>query len=312
MKKQRQEKKKGYTINRLWEQYKATRPDNKSLSTDAGRYKNYIKPAFGNKEPHELLLTEIDKLKNELGKKLAPQTVKHVLNLLEWIVHFGVKRNLCMDIPFHIDKPQVNNKKTEDLSPEELKRLLDSIEKDENINAKNLMKLTLFTGMRRGEMFKLKWEHIDFHRGFITIVDPKGGPDQKIPLNDAARQVLSSHPKTEGSPYVFPGRDGKRRVTITIPINRIKKRAGLPKAFRPLHGLRHFFASTAASTGLVDMYSLQKLLTHKDPRMTQRYAHLRDAALKRASNITGSIIEQTNDGFIKKDDAALKDIENKI
>jgi len=40
------------------------------------------------------------------------------------------------------------------------------------------------------------------------------------------------------------------------------------------------------------MYTLQKLLTHKSPLMTQRYAHLRDEALKKASNLAGSIIEQ--------------------
>ena len=38
------------------------------------------------------------------------------------------------------------------------------------------------------------------------------------------------------------------------------------------------------------MYQLQKLLTHKDPRMTQRYAHLRDEALKRASGVANDLI----------------------
>jgi len=41
-------------------------------------------------------------------------------------------------------------------------------------------------------------------------------------------------------------------------------------------GLRHVYASMLASSGQVDMYTLQKLLTHKSPAMTQRYAHLRD------------------------------------
>jgi len=45
-----------------------------------------------------------------------------------------------------------------------------------------------------------------------------------------------------------------------------------------------------ASSGKVDMYTLQKLLTHKDLKMTQRYAHLRDEALKKASNFAGGII----------------------
>jgi len=57
-----------------------------------------------------------------------------------------------------------------------------------------------------------------------------------------------------------------------------------------MHGLRHVYASMLASSGEVDMYVLQKLLTHKDGRMTQRYAHLRDEALKQASQVAGDIV----------------------
>ena len=124
---------------------------------------------------------------------------------------------------------------------------------------------------------------------FIFIRDPKGGEDQKIPLNDAATAVLKYHSRTD-SPYVFPGRGGGQRVDVHRQINRIKKRAGLPKDFRPLHGLRHVYASMLASSGQVDMYTLQKLLTHKSPMMTQRYAHLRDEALRRASDLAGELI----------------------
>ena len=52
------------------------------------------------------------------------------------------------------------------------------------------------------------------------------------------------------------------------------------------------FASQLASSGEVDMYVLQRLLTHKDPRMTQRYSHLRDTALKRASELAGDIVTE--------------------
>jgi integrase len=48
------------------------------------------------------------------------------------------------------------------------------------------------------------------------------------------------------------------------------------------------------------MYTLQKLLTHKDPKMTQRYAHLRDEALKRASDIAGDIISKASMGSKKR------------
>jgi len=103
--------------------------------------------------------------------------------------------------------------------------------------------------------------------------------------------LLESHEKGNSS-FVFPGQGGKHRVTAQKGTNRIKKRAGLPRNFRPLHGLRHVFASQLASSGRVDMYVLQRLLTHKDPRMTQRYAHLRDETLKRASDLAGEIITE--------------------
>ena len=44
--------------------------------------------------------------------------------------------------------------------------------------------------------------------------------------------------------------------------------------------------------GLVDLYTLQKLLTHKSAAMTQRYAHLRDEALHRASDLAGDLLTQ--------------------
>ena len=161
------------------------------------------------------------------------------------------------------------------------------------------MKMALVTGMRRGELFKLKWDDIDFYKGFIHIRIPKGGKDQTIPLNQAARELLENHPRSD-SPFVFPGRGGFQRIEMRRPIDRIRKAAGLPKEFRPLHGLRHTFASMLASSGDVDLYTLQKLLTHKTPAMTQRYAHLRDEALRRASDLAGKLISQAVNSNGKK------------
>jgi integrase len=55
-----------------------------------------------------------------------------------------------------------------------------------------------------------------------------------------------------------------------------------------------------ASSGQVDLYTLQKLLTHKSPAMTQRYAHLRDEALRRASDLAGELFTQAINGNGKK------------
>jgi integrase len=87
-------------------------------------------------------------------------------------------------------------------------------------------------------------------------------------------------------------RDGQviEQNYIRRVFKRVLSRAGLREI--KLHGLRHTYASMLASSGQVDMYTLQKLLTHKSPQMTQRYAHLRDEALRRAANLAGDLINQ--------------------
>jgi integrase len=118
-----------------------------------------------------------------------------------------------------------------------MKAVLKTIDDYSNAQIKNLMLMALYTGMRRGELFKLKWKDINFERGFISIVDPKGGPDQRVPLNAAARSVLETHPRPQfkvkatknkyiESPHVFPGRGGQQRVSCQASVNEIKENAG--------------------------------------------------------------------------------------
>jgi integrase len=283
-----------WTINRLWQEY-ITHKRLKGIAQDRSRYDKYLRPLLGGMEPAEIVPLDVDRLRLRILKEKSPQTAKLTLSLLRRIINFGTKRQLCPGLRFTIEMPKVNNLKTEDLTPEQLTHLLEAIDQDPNIQAANLMKMALFTGMRRGELFKLRWEDLDFDRGFIHIRNPKGGTDQKIPLNPAAHQLLLAHPRTD-SPFVFPGRGGKQRTDINKQVSRIKAAAGLPKDFRALHGLRHTYASMLASSGQVDLYTLQKLLTHKSPAMTQRYAHLRDETLRRASNLAGDLISQAING----------------
>ena len=112
--------------------------------------------------------------------------------------------------------PRVDNIKTEDLSPEQLERLLKAIEEDECIQAAAIMKMALYTGMRRGEIFRLKWVDIDFERNFVRLRDNKGGKTQSIPLNEMARHLLENHPKH--SEFVFPGRNGGKRTDVNHQI----------------------------------------------------------------------------------------------
>jgi len=285
-----------WTVARLWQEYMVDKPDTKGLRTDRYRFNKFLQAPFGAREPKDIAPIDGHRLRLTLAKTLKPQTVKHTLRLLQRLINFGVNKGLCPGLGFKIEMPEVHNLKTEDLTPEQLAALMDAISEEPDIQAANFMRLALCTGMRRGELFKLQWADLDFERGYITIRAPKGGKDQIIPLNQAAREVLESHPRNNDSPFVFPGRGGRQRTRYPKRIDAIRERAGLPKDFRPLHGLRHTFASMVISSGQVDLYTLQKLLTHKSAAMTQRYAHLRDDALRRASDLAGDLISQAING----------------
>ncbi|RJP93925.1 MAG: site-specific integrase [Desulfobacteraceae bacterium] len=297
------------TMIRLWDAFYEAKQENKSVRDDLYRWNSYLEKDFGRKMPQDITTTDIDRLRHRLTKKgLAPATVKQGIVLLKRIINYGMKRGLCPAIDpsrLHFQMPKINNQKTEDLTLKQIECLLKAIEDSPNRQVANLMLMALYTGMRRGELFRLRWENLDFENGFIHLVEPKGGIDQKIPLNSSARQLLENHERT-GSPFVFPGRNGGKRTDCKKALITIKKMAGLPEDFRPLHGLRHVYASMLASSGKVDLYTLQKLLTHKDSKMTQRYAHLRDDTLQRAGTVAGDIFKSIERGMISNEEVIDK------
>lgn len=293
-----------WTIADLWEEYKRRNPNIKGIITDQNRYDVHLKK-FHNMTTNNITTSMIDDLRLSLaqsGKK--PGTIKNVLELLRRIISFGIKKGLfpSEQVKVQFEMPLLNNEKTEDLSASQLQSLFNAIETTKYKKAGKMMLFALYTGMRRGEIFNLKWEHIDWDRGFINLVGmddglgAKSGQCERIPLNDLACQLLKAISRGP-SPYVFPGKSGARMVDIRKQANAIKKEAGLPEGFRPFHGLRHVYASMAASTGKISMYELQKLMTHKSPVMTQRYAHLRDDALKKASQVASDALSHVFNSF---------------
>ncbi len=286
-----------YPLNRIWDFFAEEKSSNRTIQDDRIRYNLHLAPDLGTKTIPELTVQDVDKLRAKLEKAgKSPQTVKHVLTLLKRLLNFSLQKGYIEAIPrkLHIIMPTVTNKVTENLTAAQIKKLLQVLDEEPNQNLASLVRLALFTGMRRGALCNLKWDDLDFERGFITLRQEvaKNKKTETIPMNEQARLILSGLTKTP-SPYVFPGRyDDKPRDNITSMLKRIKEKADLPESFRPLHGLRHSFASWLASSGQVSMYELQKLLTHSSPQMTQRYAHLHDDTLRKASSLAGELFSQ--------------------
>jgi len=296
-----QKKKNTITLNQVWDKYLPWAKANKrSWTSDQYQYEAHLKPPFGSKKLNDIspfdiekFMVQMKKKKSKIGKPYAPATIKHQVVLLtrlfsvaeQWGLYSG--DNPCTKVK----KPKLNNQVTEFLSDDELTRLLSTLETWDNKMSASFVSFCLYTGLRRGELFKLTWKDVDMERKTMVLRDPKGIVDQTLPLSEKAISVLKNIPNEFETPWIFYGKNGKQRTDFKGPWLRIKKAAGLPDNFR-LHGLRHHFASSLVSNG-VDLYTVQKLLCHKDAAMTQRYAHLADKALQDAVNLSDKLQSKT-------------------
>jgi len=265
-----------WTFSKIFEKYLRLRPDLKGRENDIYRFKNYLEMDFADIAPEDVSHGDVERFRHNLQNKgLKPATVGHVLELLRRLANFAVKKSYCRGLSFKLEMPKVVNQKTEDLSQHQLEKLLQVLEEEPDLQVSNLVRMALYTGMRRGELFELCWSDIDFHNKTITVRSGKKGQYPTIPMNEMAEKVLAEHAHVPGSSkFVFPGRNGKKRTECKRPLLRIRKNAGLPEDFRLLQGLRHVYATMLVSSGKVDLETLQSLLTQKSPLMTQRYAHL--------------------------------------
>lgn len=297
---QRRESERNPSLSILWEHYSVERLTNRdTLVTDRGNMK-HIPSALAGKKPADFTTRDLEKLKKDLfAKGLSDQTVRHVLGLIRRVIRWGKRQGLCtMPEDLIFDLPRVDNCKTEFLTADQLKALLDALNQDHDQQTAAIVRLALATGIRRSALFALEWGDIDFERGMVTLrgESAKSGRTATIPLSGAAMEILREvreNPFRTNSPLIFPSaRTGGQRTTLGKGFSdRIKKAAELPQDFRLLHGLRHTFASLLASSGKVDMYTLQKLMTHESAAMTQRYAHLRDEALRQAAGVVDGIFK---------------------
>lgn len=142
--------------------------------------------------------------------------------------------------------------------------------------------LALNTGMRRGELFNLKWADINPAGQILTIVGAtaKSGKTRHIPLNDEAFTVLNKwREQRDKFDLVFPSRDGSRMDNIRSSWEGLMMAAKIEN-FR-FHDLRHDFASKLVMAG-VDLNTVRELLGHSDIKMTLRYAHLAPTKLAAA------------------------------
>lgn len=139
---------------------------------------------------------------------------------------------------------------------------------------KPMVLVSLNTGMRRGELFDLRWSAVNFDTKTITVAGAttKTSDTRHIPMNKETIGVLEAWKKqVSKSPYVFPGQGGGRFEDVKSAWLKLLERAQID-GFR-WHDMRHDFASRLVMAG-VPLNTVRDLLGHADIKMTLRYAHL--------------------------------------
>lgn len=133
--------------------------------------------------------------------------------------------------------------------------------------------VALNTGLRRGELFGLKWTDVNLPGKLLTVTahNAKSRKARHLPLNMEAHDALTRWKKQAGGELVFPGAGGGRLTNVNKSWDGLVTEAGLVD-FR-FHDLRHDFASKLVMAG-VDLNTVRELLGHSDLKMTLRYAHL--------------------------------------
>jgi integrase len=168
-----------------------------------------------------------------------------------------------------------NNKRVRYLEKEEIPRLINNCCE----YLKGIVIIAVNTGMRRGEIFNIKWQDIDLNNGIIYIRNSKSGEKREIPINEAVKRAFINIRKHPDSSYVFYKLGGNPRRDIRKTFLQALKKSGIV-GFR-FHDLRHTFASQLVMSG-VDLNTVRELLGHKTIQMTLRYSHLSCDHKKRA------------------------------
>lgn len=262
-----------------------------TIISDNRRLKGIIIPFLGRMKISEISGDDILKLKDHL--KNSPiqfnrcyTLLSKAFNLAELWGYRPKNSNPCHGIQKYPER-----KKERFLTNSELAKL------DEILSREDVLKFTsqysiaairmlIYTGCRLGEILSLKWADVFINEGYLHLKDSKTG-EKTAPLNESAKSTLKNLEQKVGNPYVFVGdKPGTCLTTLKRAWTKIRSLANL-KDVR-IHDLRHTFASLAIKQG-IDLYTVSKLLGHKNISTTTRYAHLEVGQLIKATNIIDQV-----------------------
>ena len=221
----------------------------------------------------------------------APGGANRVLDILRQILNHAIVCGHIATNPARNIRRNRRAKLTRFLSREEIGRLHrvldDHAQHCESARQQvDIIRLLLLTGCRKNEIVRLRWEEVD--GDCLNLRDSKTGP-RRVLLNAHARTVIERRKKQADSPWVFPSAsDPDRPQDDGLPLwYTVRREAGIEDL--RLHDFRHTVATHAVMQGIA-LPVVARLLGHRHPNMTMRYAHVGDREIEAAAERVGQIV----------------------
>ena len=275
-----------------------------TLSTYESRIRTRLKPALGSIKLTELSTTQIQTFCNDLIRKegLSPKTVKNTYGILHKALAQATDLRYILFNPADpVNLPRIERKEISPLTEAEISAFLEEIKKGEPFA--RLFTVTLFTGMREGEICGLTWDAVDFRNGTITVkqqlqkgkekgadhylISTKSGKTRTITAAPFVMQVLKEQLFEQKKQHLQMGFAWKNQWNLVftqedggyIPpqsalkhFKKIAERIGRPDA--RFHDLRHTYAVTSLQEG-DDVKTVQQNLGHATAAFTlDVYGHV--------------------------------------
>ncbi|MDR1855788.1 MAG: site-specific integrase [Desulfovibrio sp.] len=294
------------TLSGFWEKNywpSAQTKTARTVETELRYYGKWLAPVLGDVPLSKIGPDHIEELVASLVKAgKTAGTVSKVTGLFGAVwSRAKLKDYVSGDCPVQrVARPKVDNRRVRFLTPAEATALLDGLrERSESVYGEAV--LSLFGGLRAGEVFNLTWADVNLAQGTLTLRDTKNGKTRFAYVTPEMRTVLESRMKDgqEPSGHVFPTKSGTRKEYVSGSFDRTVAALGLNKGVTDarqkvvFHTLRHTFASWLVQRG-VPLYEVATLLGHGSIAMTTRYAHLAPGSVKAAAmSLTGALDVKT-------------------
>ncbi len=257
----------------------------RSWKRDELMIRNWFLPAFGGDALQDITPLTVEKFRAQrLKKGITRSTSNRELAILKKMFNCAIdwgmaEKNPVCKVKFFSEK---GTHRQRVLSPEEELRLLEACPSW----LKAIVFTALQTGMRKGEVLKLRWEDVYLEKREVELRNTKNGKPRTILLNDPLFAMFMAIKDRNGhSPYVFPNPETKRPyVDIKISFKAACTKAGISD-FR-FHDCRHTCATRLLDAG-VNIVTVRDLLGHFDVSVTQRYTNPGREQMEKAMALRG-------------------------